>query len=202
MPCTASISLCGPSVRGPARTPETVTSQLPGYQSDVQEILLFNPYAWCPDPRAAVTSVVINSNCSQCRSGALWGEVFPSSSSWRSPGGWDIPPWWAFSSNSLFHLGLRTPALVSVSTSTLPLSVLLWTPVLWRFSHSDPNIHRIMDLSTSEWATSKTEDQCFLSSSGKNRSEWRTHTKEKAVIKSDMQSIFERFGFFMSAYLV
>lgn len=98
-------------------------------------------------------------------------------------------------SDSLLHLDLRTPALVSASTTTLPFSALLWNPALGGFSHSDPNGHPIMDLSTSVWASSKTEEQCFLFCSGKSRSEWITDTKEKAVIKSDMQSIFERFCF-------
>lgn len=64
--------------------------------------------------------------------------------------------------------------------------------VLGGFNHSDPNTH----LRTSEWASSKTGDQYFLSCSGRKRSEGTPHTEERAVIKNYMQSIFERCGFF------
>lgn len=87
--------------------------------------------------------------------------------------------------DSLLHLDLRIPALVSASITTLPFSALLWNPALGGFSHSDPNGHSIIDFSTSVWASSKTEER-FLFCSGKNRPQWITDTKEKAVIKSDM----------------
>lgn len=158
---------------GAARFPETATSQLPSHPSEIQEILGFNPHSWSSDPRAAGTGVVMP-DCSQGRISVFW--VFPSSSSWR------IPLWWD-SSSSLLHL-------ISVSTSLLLLCFTL-AFVFRGFNHSDPNTHPC----TSEWASSKTGDQYFRCS-GKKRSEWRTHTEERAVIKSDMQSIFERCGFF------
>lgn len=141
--CTASISLCGTLVWEAARNPEAVPSFPVTNQK--YRILLYKPSGWCPDSRASVTSVVIMPNGSQCSTGALW-EVLPRSSSRRSPGWWGIPPWWASCSNSLLHLGLRAPAPVSVLTSPLRLSVLLWMPVLGGFSHSDPNIHPMWTL--------------------------------------------------------
>lgn len=103
--------------------------------------------------------------------------VFPSSASWRI-GHSLVVRLLQFPSPPDFCFNLSSPSLF----------VLCFR----RIYHRDPNTH----LSTSEWASSKTGDQYFLSCSGKKRSEGRTHTEEKAVIKSDMQIIFERFGFF------